>query len=135
MELMPSTTTPDSNDAILHGTEYEIPSGRPLDDLLNHNVPCAVCEVSSRSKHIMIPGRYTCPDTWTVEYSGWLMAERYTHYRSMFVCLDKTPESVVGATVDTNGTLMYHVEADCGTGLPCPNYDDTNKLSCVVCTK
>ena len=135
VEYHPEATTTNSNQAILHATEYEIPSGRPLDDLHDHNVPCAVCEVSSRSKQIMIPGRYTCPDTWTVEYSGWLMTERYTFYRSMFVCLDKTPETVVGRASDTEGALMYHVEADCGTGLPCPNYDAMKELSCVVCTK
>ena len=83
-EYHPEATTTNSNQAILHATEYQISSGQPLGDLHDHNVPCAVCEVSSRSKHIMIPGRYTCPDTWTVEYSGWLMAEHYTHYRSMY---------------------------------------------------
>ena len=133
-EYHPEATTQNSNHAALFGTEYET-HGQALADLLNHNVPCAVCEVSSRSKHIMIPGRYTCPDTWTVEYSGWLMAESFTHYRTMFICLDKTPESLVGSTADINGALVYHVEADCGTGLPCPNYDATKELSCVVCTK
>ena len=133
-EYHPEATTANSNNAILHGTEYET-SGQALNELHNHNIPCAVCEVSSRSKHIMIPGRYTCPDTWTVEYSGWLMTERNDHYRSMFICLDKTPETVIGRASDTNGAVMYHVEADCGTGLPCPNYDDTKELSCVVCTK
>ena len=59
-EYYPQATTPDSNDAILHGTEYET-RGRPLNDLHDHNIPCAVCEVSSRSKHIMIPGSTPVP--------------------------------------------------------------------------
>ena len=135
VEYHPEATTTNSNLAILYGTEYEIQSGQVLHYLHNHNVPCAVCEVSSRSKQIMIPGRYTCPNTWTVEYSGWLMTEYTDYYRTMYICLDKTPESVMGAAANTNGALIHHVEADCNTGLPCPNYNDSRELACVVCTK
>lgn len=134
VQYHPEATTADSNDAVLHGTEYET-FNRALHDLNQHNVPCAVCEVTSRSRQIMIPGRLTCPDTWTAEYSGWLMTERYDHRRTQFICLDKTPESVPDETQDTNGAVMYHVEADCSTGLPCTHYDATKELSCVVCTK
>ena len=71
---------------------------------------------------------------------------QYTHYtqpntvhghkgRTMYVCLDKYPETVDGEQRDTNGALMYHVEVQCNRGLPCPPYDDRKELSCVVCTK
>ena len=135
VEYHPEATTKNAGSALLHGTEYQLVSGQALTDLNDHNAPCAVCEVSSRSKQIMIPGRYTCPDTWTVEYSGWLVAE--LHVRSMYICLDKTPETVPGAVAiaNTNGALMWHVAADCSSGLPCPNYDERKELSCVVCTK
>ena len=136
VEYHPESTTANQNESVLYGTEIETPhSQQALRDLFQHNVPCAVCEVSSRSKQIMIPGRFTCPDTWTVEYSGWLMSERNIYHRTMYICLDKTPEEVAGAAADTNGSLMYHVEVDCSTGLPCPNYDDRKELACVVCTK
>ena len=136
-EYHPEATTVNLGDAILYGTEYEAREGQVLSDLFNHNAPCAVCEVSSRSKQIMIPGRYTCPDTWTVEYNGWLVAEslRINNHRSMHICLDITPETVPGAAAHTGGAYLYHVEADCSSGLPCPNYDGTKELSCVVCTK
>ena len=134
VEYHSEATTANTDSSTLHGAEYQF-NGQALSDLMEHNAPCAVCEVSSRSKQIMIPGRYTCPDTWTVEYSGWLVAEYRTHYRTMYICLDKTPETVPGAAANTNGALMHHVEADCNTGLPCPNYDGTKELSCVVCTK
>ena len=134
VQYHPEATTANSNDSVLHGTEY-VTLGRALSRLHNHNAPCAVCEVTSRSKQIMIPGRLTCPDTWTTEYSGWLMTERNDHYRSTFICLDKTPEAVPGAIGDTNGAVMLHVEADCSTGLSCSDYDETKELSCVVCTK
>ena len=135
-EYHPEATTRDLNHATLYSTEYESHDGQALADLYQHNAPCAVCEVTSRSKQIMIPGRYTCPDTWTVEYSGWLMANHHGHRRTMFMCLDKTPETVIGRAASNDGALLYHVEADCGTGqLPCPNYDATKELACVVCTK
>ena len=138
VEYFTEATTANEGHSVLAGAEYEV-FGQALNsnghDLLHHNVPCAVCEVSSCSKQIMIPGRYTCPDTWTVEYNGWLMAERNNHYRTMYFCMDKTPEVVNGTAVDTNGALVYHVEADCGVGLPCPNYNETKELSCAVCTK
>ena len=52
------------------------------------------------------------------------------------MCLDKTPETVVGSAANNNGALLHHVEADCGPGqLPCPNYDATKELTCVVCNK
>ena len=61
------------------------------------DIPCAVCEVSTRSKHIMVPGTYECPSGWLVEYSGWLMTGHYGHKgRHEFVCLDKDPETVPG---------------------------------------
>ena len=136
-EYHPEATTVNLGDAILYGTEYETREGQVLSDLFNHNAPCAVCEVSSRSKQIMIPGRYTCPDTWKVEYNGWLMSEslKFNNHRTMHICLDKTPETVIGRAANTAGAYLYHVEADCGSGLSCPNYDGTKELSCVVCTK
>ena len=135
-EYHPEATTRNLNHARLYSAEYQSQDGQALADFLQHNPPCAVCEVTSRSKQIMIPGRYTCPDTWTVEYSGWLMTARSTHHRAMFMCMDKTPEAVAGRAANNDGALLYHVEADCSTGqLPCPNYDATKELACVVCTK
>ena len=135
VEYHPEATTANGNYVTLYGTEYQFHSGQALNDLLDHNAPCAVCEVTSCSKLIMIPGRYTCPNTWTVEYSGWLVATYHGHYRAMFICLDKTLETVVGAAANTEGAQLQHVEAACITGLPCPNYDDRKEMACVVCTK
>ena len=135
IEYHPEATTANLNLAVLHGTEYQPTGGQALAELIQHNAPCAVCDVSSRSRQIMIPGRFTCPDMWTVEYSGWLMSERNANHRSMHICLDKTPETVPGEGGNTNGAVLHHVEASCSTGLPCPNYDASKELACVVCTK
>ena len=45
--------------AFLYGAKYEYPlQGSPI-----HNVPYAVCHVSTRSAVLMIPGNTTCPPT------------------------------------------------------------------------
>ena len=134
----PGTTTSNFGYGILYGTEYEVDRGQALNNGLRHNqnAPCAVCHVSTRSSQIMVPGTYECPSGWTSEYSGWLMVEYHGHKgRSMFVCVDKDAETVPGQRADTNGNLLHHTEVDCGTGLPCPPYDERKELSCVVCTK
>ena len=117
----------------LHGTEYQINDESPLPSVNNHNVPCAVC-CTSRSKLFMLPATVACPTTWTLEYSGYLMTERYTHYRNSFECVDKDAESISGSGATAHGALFFHVEATCN-GLPCPPYDPQKELTCAVCTK
>jgi hypothetical protein len=121
--------------AHIHKVEYEI----PLRGGHNHNVPCAVCHVSTRPAVLMIPARTSCPSTWTREYYGYIM----TSYRGtgrgrlMFECIDEDQETLTGSTdADVNGGVLHHVEADCGAaGLSCPPYNQEKEINCVVCTK
>ena len=101
-------TTANQSYAYLYGAEYEMQNGQTLTRVFEQNPPCAVCEVMTRSKG---------------------------HKRTMYVCLDKYPETVDGEQRSTNGALMWIVEVQCNRGLPCPPYDDRKELSCVVCTK
>ena len=125
--------------AYIYGSEYQtrynnLPlSSRPLHD---NDVPCAVCYVTTRVSVVMIPGKYTCPQNWTREYYGWLMAERshQGHYRSTFECVDASPETIAGGGADHNGALFYHVEPRCGS-LPCPPCEPQKEMTCVVCTR
>ena len=117
----------------LHGSEYETSDG-PLSAVHNQNIPCAVCYVSTRGTVLMIPGKTSCPSSWTQEYNGYLMTERYTHHRSMYECIDQNPESVPGGAGDQPGALFYHVEATC-SGIACPPYTVGRELTCVLCTK
>ena len=119
----------------VYGAEYE-PWGGPLRAVLHHNVPCAVCYASTRVAVTMIPAKTRCPSTWTLEYSGYLMSNRWDfhHRRTMFECVDKDPDSIPGSASDVNGAVFYHVEASC-TGMPCPPYDPQKELTCAVCTK
>ena len=112
------------------GAEYQnpIPGGH------DHNVPCAVCYASTRAAVMMIPAKTTCPQSWTREYYGYLMADNRGHHRTTFECVDKDPDSIPGSAASTDGALFYHVEAHCN-GMPCPPYDPQRELNCVVCTK
>ena len=136
VEYQDEATTANLNLARVYAAEYRMQNGQALDHLHDYTVLCTVCAVSSRSAQVMIPGRLTCPDTWTVEYTGWLVADRNTHNRAMFICLDKSPEATMKTSTSIQGARMHHVEAACSsTGLPCPPFDVMKELACVVCTK
>ena len=134
--------------ARLYGTEYETGSSdQSLGPLGNsrhqHNVPCAVCATTARGMQLMIPARVNCPDdTWTREYSGYLMTEsdltagNHFHH-SKFICVDREAEVVPNSGASSDGALVYHVRVDrCGNEyFPCSAYDPQKELTCVVCTK
>ena len=119
---------------VVQGAEYELFPNSPFVNLHDHNVPCAVCDVPTRSRAIMIPAKTAYLPSWTREYYGYLTTERNTHYRSSYTCLDVNPEVVPGTNTNTNPSLLYHAVTDCN-GLSCPPYENDCILSCVVCTK
>ena len=114
----------------IYGTEYV----GPLQGSDRHNVPCAVCYVSTRETVLMIPAKTSCPTSWTREYYGYLMSEYRGRRGSTIECIDEDQESIPGSGADTSGALLHHVEASCN-GMPCPPYDASKELTCVVCTK
>ena len=116
--------------SFIYATEYHT----VLQGVNQHDVPCAVCSVSTRIQVLMIPAKTNCPTTWTREYYGYLMSEHVTNYRSSFICVDKAQESVAGSSEDTLANDLFHVEAKC-SGMPCPPYVNYKELTCVVCTK
>ena len=118
----------------IYRVEYQQDGGSPLPELHDHNVPCAVCHVSTRAAVLMIPAWRHCPSQWTLEYTGYLMTEHYANSKATYECVDKDAESVPGSRANTNGGLFYHVEANCN-GLPCPPYDSQKELMCAVFTK
>ena len=114
--------------AYLYGAEYQTGSPYPQDtgplhSVAQHNVPCAVCYTSTRETVVMIPARLTCPSSWTSEYYGYLMANMFIFPRTMFECVDRSPQTVPGSSADTNGALFYHTEVKCNYKIPCPPYD------------
>ena len=126
-----------SGRAYLYGAEYHTTGldNGPLRSFHDHNVPCAVCYTSTRGTVVMIPARLTCPSSWTREYYGYLMAEKHTHHRSTFECMDRYPQSVPGSIANTDGAIFFHTEVKCSYGILCPPYDTQKEVTCVVCTK
>ena len=123
-------------DSPVYGTEYQTQSGQTtLPGVFDHNAPCAVCH-TRREVVLMVPAKTECPQSWRVEYTGYLMSTRSSspHYRTMYECVDKDPDIVPGTVADTNGAVFYHVEATCNTGLLCGPYDPEKELTCAVCT-
>jgi hypothetical protein len=114
-----STTTLSDLSSYMYGAEYQSYSQISLNH--DHNVPCAVCDTSKERK-LMIPAKTTCPTSWTREYYGYLMADRYNHARNaVYECVDSNPESIPGSSANIDGALFYLVSGTC-TGLPCPPY-------------
>ena len=122
----------------IHGTEYQTYYLLPFTSSVHDdNAPCALCYVITRETVLMIPAKMHCPNSWTLEYTGYLMATHHggqTHYRTTFECVDANPDTIPGTAADTNGAVFYHSEATCN-GLPCGPYDPQKELTCVVCTK
>lgn len=104
---------------------------RGLDD---YNAPCAVCS-TERPMILMIPGTVVCPEGWTTEYFGYLMAGREDLHTSSFICVDSNATTLEGSEGHTpNAADVYRVEVDCGV-IPCPPYSSEKELTCVVCSK
>lgn len=128
------TTAKPTYQSYLYGAEYEFYGGL-LNSVTNHEAPCAVCYVSSRSTKLMYPAKTTCPSSWTTEYSGYLVAGYFGHARSaVYECLDKQPESVYGSHLNHDGANLYFVQNTCH-GIKCPPYQNLGVVTCSVCTR
>ena len=70
----------------IYGAEYELINGI-VPNSYETDVSCAVCYVPTRTTLYMMPAKYTCPKDWTIEYYGYLMAERNhpSHYMQVSV--------------------------------------------------
>jgi len=124
------------NAGYMYGSQYEMRFNPfTTKNLHNHDAPCVVCFVKSRSSLLMMPARNDCPSGWTEEYHGYLMSEYYNHKKpSEFVCVDNDAEKIPGTSAGKSGVLLYPVEGVCGT-LPCGPYVAGRELTCAVCTK
>ena len=119
------------------GVQYYYSSLPSLTSNNYHNVPCAVCYVSTRSVSVMIPAKTQCPTHWTLEYIGYLMSEdtHRNHHCTMYECVDKDPESVPGLDAHSDPTAFFELVEPYCNGLSCPHYDAEKELTCVVCTR
>ena len=122
----------------VYGTEYQLNYFNPFRrNLHDHDAPCAVCFVSSRSSALMMPARNDCPSGWTEEYHGYVVAEKDDHRKSSeYICVDKNAEAVPGSGAKRNGALLYTVESHVCISISSPcHYVNGRELTCPVCTK
>ena len=117
----------------MYGVEYEHSSNIWI-DIHDEDVPCAVCSVNGRGRQLMIPAKLSCPDDWTMEYSGMLATQSHNQHGATYICVDSEMEGVNGGHENHNGGLLYVVEAACGS-LKCPPYDEGYEIACSVCTR
>ena len=99
--------------ALLYGTEYE--NTGTLDGNHNADAACAVCMVKTQDAAVYVQwGRSTsCSNGHTTEYTGLVMANKWTQRKSEFICVD--PERTLHDTstnIDDNGNLLYTTEAE-----------------------
>ena len=68
--------------------------------------------------------------------TGYLMTQYHNHGgRSMYECVDKDPESVLGSASGSDPRALFQlVEPNCN-GMLCPPYDAEKELTCCVCTQ
>ncbi len=126
----------DSKPGVENSMEQNMTLATAFQSINHHNAPCSVCYAGTRSTKITIPGRITCPTSWTREYYGYLMsASKYeTHKRTAPICVDANPESMDGSAAATYKSMLYFLETTC-LGIHCPPYADGAEVTCVVCTK
>lgn len=125
--------------AFIYGAEYQTTansfSSKNVVQLLDANVPCAVCLNNMRKNSLMIPGTNECTSGWHLEYQGYLMAGAHDQPSATeYICMDEAPESSESGYRNEDGKLFYVVEARCGA-LPCPEYVEGREVTCAVCTK
>jgi hypothetical protein len=121
--------------AKMYGSEYNDEEFASHGIHNGDDVPCAVCRSTVESSVVMIPGKSSCYDGWSMQYRGDLVAGLYAHKAaSQYICLDENPQALTAGHVNYNGKLLHPVVAVCGS-LACPPYHDHKYLTCVVCTK
>ena len=114
--------------AYMYGAQYD--SGHSA---YNQDIPCAVCYANRSTVH-MIPAKFTCPSGWTKEYHGYLMTSLGYQPKVEYMCVDKTFKGAIRRSKIDKGLLLYPVEVKCQS-LPCPPFNATMDMMCVLCTK
>ncbi|XP_071139149.1 short-chain collagen C4-like [Mytilus edulis] len=117
----------------VYGMEYD--TNEFGSNLIDKDVPCAVCRVSHASTILMIPGKSQCYAGWKTEYSGNLMSGHHSHAGgSQYICVDSSPDVLEAGSRNDNGYLLYGTKAYCGS-LKCPPYVQDTFFKCVVCSR
>lgn len=128
-----------SHRGYIYGTEIDIRPEAASVKMFGYEVneidlPCAVCQTGFSVTH-MFPGRASCFPGWTLQYKGYLVSDYNVHSSSKnYECLDAAPEAVPNGNSNDDQSIVYLVEAKCGS-LPCPPYAEGKEIACAVCSK
>lgn len=128
----------DQDGARLYGVKYST-SGYGLSGSFysasSYTIPCAVCFTPLVYSTIEVAGRSDCPRDWKLEYSGYLFAAHYSHYKSNWVCVDREPERL--SYHSGSGGWWYPTEIECGS-ISCDvvegRYGQNKEVTCAVCS-
>jgi len=101
----------------------------------DQDMVCVACHVAGSSDKIMVPGRQDCGDFgYDVQYKGFLVAQAHVgRQRGEYLCMDESPEGRSGGSKSDEQSLVYVVEASCGS-LPCAPYVEGFEMPCSMCT-
>eukprot|EP01050_Picozoa_sp_SAG11_P008209 SAG11_NODE_712_length_7637_cov_13.877554_2_plen_842_part_01 len=111
-------------------------SGTPLSSLssLAHfDAVCSMCQTPGRPWSLMIPGTDSCPNGSELDYSGYVMSEKHSHWRMEFICVDDTVEGVYGSDGDATSAGLYPATTSDGFG-SAGGYVDHREVACVQCS-
>ena len=131
------SNTASNTGALLYGAEYE--NTGALDRNENKDAACAVCMVKKAGHTYVQWGRSTsCTNGHEKLYSGLVMAERYTHVKSTFTCVDLLREAHARSSDDDdNGHLLYTTETKAGSmntgSVTSGGHVDNREIGCTVC--
>ncbi|XP_060578729.1 uncharacterized protein LOC132735751 [Ruditapes philippinarum] len=126
-------TTKEEPVARIYGAEYQTQMYSKWSYLHNHDVPCVVCRVPHNDV-LMVPGTSICPNSYSLQYNGYLMAGKFSHPAATdYICVDGRPETIDRSYENSNGFLLYFVQARCGS-LSCGPYVHNREVTCSVCT-
>ena len=122
-----------SHRSFVHSTEYEtVGEVFSSPDLSDYDAPCAVCFVP-RATTLMLPAQVSCPNDWTLEYSGYLMTNDHS---SGGACVDVNAGYLDGSQADRDGEILYFVVTSCSSSfMPCLPYKHSVPITCAVCTR
>ena len=134
-EYVSKDTIGDQYQAWIYSTEFRTNDLAFATSTQYYDAPCVVCHVP-RSTKIMIPAKVSCPNSWTLEYSGYMMSSAYGNKNNKdYACVDQNTETLLGSEDNKQGAFLYFVAANCDNSfMPCLPYIQNIPITCAVCT-
>ncbi|XP_054713248.1 uncharacterized protein LOC129222742 [Uloborus diversus] len=100
------------------------------------SIACSHCRSSRKSRAMMFAARTDCPEDWTKEYGGYLMAPSLDSSKGEYICVDEEMEEAADEVTTVPRIVpiqLTEVSSRCGS-LPCDSFENSKLMSCVVCS-